>query len=162
MDELRVMAAQLMEKELPVVPVVNAGEMQSAPSLANPNVNASCTKSSVREAQSSVLEAPSSNYSLVALRSLANEFLAKVKAKVDQVLFFRLRLKVDVSGDIMRRLGQVLSQLGLKPKLLFGLNVRGRRLSRGLFVRHKVKRVRSNVDGEGVPGSTAAKNWWCF
>jgi hypothetical protein len=48
-DELRVMVAQLVE-ELSVVPVVNAGEVGSAPSLADPAVNASCTKSSVREA----------------------------------------------------------------------------------------------------------------
>jgi hypothetical protein len=61
----------------------------------------------------------------VALRSLANEFLAKVRAEVDWVLFFGLGLKVDTSGDIRRRLGQVFSWLGLKPKLLFGLKVRG-------------------------------------
>jgi hypothetical protein len=45
-----------------------------------------------------------------------------------------------VSSDIRRRLGQVFSLLGLKPKLLFGLNVRGRRQTRGLSVRRKVKR----------------------
>ena len=75
----------------------------------------------------------------MALRSLAKEFLVKVRAEVDQVLFFGLGLKVDASGDIRRRLGHVFSQLGLKPKLLFGLKVRGRCSSCGLSMRHKVK-----------------------
>jgi hypothetical protein len=47
--------------------------------------------------------------------------------------------------------------LGLKPKLLFGLNMRGRRQTRELYVRRKVKRVRSNAGGEGVLGSIAEK-----
>jgi hypothetical protein len=97
-DELRLMVAQLVEKELPVVPAVNVGEVGSEPSLVDPAGNASCTKSSV-------LEAPSPDYSLVALRSLVNEFLAKVRAEVDRVLFFGLGLKVDPSSDIRRRLG---------------------------------------------------------
>jgi hypothetical protein len=156
-DELRLMVAQLVEKELLVVPGVNAGEVGTTPSLVDLAVNASCTKSSVREAQSSILEAPSPDYSLVVLRRLANDFLAKVRAEVDRVLFFGLGLKVDASSDIRRRLGQVFSRLGLKPKLLFGLNVRGRRQTRGLSVRHKVKRVRFNAGGEGVPGSAAEK-----
>ena len=49
-DELRVMVAQLVEKELPEVPAINASEVGSTPSLVDPAVNASCTKSSIREA----------------------------------------------------------------------------------------------------------------
>ena len=93
----------------------------------------------------------------MALSSLANDFLVKVRVEVDQVLFFGLGLKVDTLSDIRRRLGQVISRLGLKPKLLFGLNVRGRRQTRGLSVRRKVKRVWSNAGGEGVLGSAAEK-----
>jgi hypothetical protein len=137
-DELRLLVVQLVEKELLVVPAANPGEVGTAPSFADPTMNTSSTKLPVREAQSSILEAPSPDYTLVALRSLANDFLAKVRREVDRVLFFGLGLKIDVSSDIRRRLGQVLSRLGLKPKLLFGLNVRGRRQTRGLDVRRKV------------------------
>jgi hypothetical protein len=153
-DELRLLVAQLVEKELPVVTAANAGEVVTAPSSADPAVNTSSTKLPVREAQSSVLEASLPDLSLVALRSLANDFLAKVRKEVDRVLFFGLGLKIDASNDIRRRLGQVCSRLGLKPKLLLGLNVRGRRLTRGLYVRRKVKRVRPSAGGEGVPESS--------
>jgi hypothetical protein len=153
-DELRLLVAQLVE-ELPVVPAANAGEVGTAPSSADPAVNTSSTKLPVREAQSSVLVASLPDLSLVALRSLANDFLAKVRKEVDRVLFFGLGLKIDASSDIRRRLGQVCSRLGLKPKLLLGLNVRGRRQTRGLYVRRKVKRVRPCAGGEGVPESFA-------
>jgi hypothetical protein len=76
-DELRLLVAQLMEKELPVVPAANAGEVGTTPSFADPAVNTSSTKLPVKEAQSSVLEAPSPDYSLVVLRRLANDFLAR-------------------------------------------------------------------------------------
>ena len=59
------------------------------------------------------------------LRSLVMDFLAKVRAEVDQVIFFGLGLKVDASSDIRRRMGRVFSRLGLKPKLLFGFKLRG-------------------------------------
>jgi hypothetical protein len=51
---------------------------------------------------------------------LARDFLAKIKAEVDRIIFFGLGLKVDALSGIRRRLGRVLSRLGLKPKLLFG------------------------------------------
>ena len=125
-EELHLLVAQLVGKELLVVLAANAEEVGTSPSLADLAMNASCTKSPVREAQSSVLEAPLPDYSLVALRRLVNDFLAKVRVEVDRVLFFGLGLKVDMSNDIRKRLGQVFSRLGLKPKLLSGLNVRGR------------------------------------
>jgi hypothetical protein len=70
---------------------------------------------------------PSPNSTMEALRCLANDFLAKVRTEVDRVLFFGLGLKVDASSAIKRRMGRVLSRLGLKPKLLFELKWRGRR-----------------------------------
>jgi hypothetical protein len=70
---------------------------------------------------------PSPNSTMEALRCLASDFLAKVRAEVDRVLFFGLGLKVDASSAIKRRMGRVLSRLGLKPKLLFELKWRGRR-----------------------------------
>ena len=54
------------------------------------------------------------------LRSLAMEFLAKMRAKVDWVIFFGLGLKIKASRDIRRRLVRAFSWLGLKPKLLLG------------------------------------------
>ena len=77
--------------------------------------------------------------------------------EVNRVVFFGLGLKVDALSDIGRRMGRVFSMLGLKPKILLGLTVRGRRHTRGLLMRRKVKRVRSNADGEGVPGLAAEK-----
>jgi hypothetical protein len=67
-----------------------------------------------------------------AVRSLAKDFLAKIRSKVDRIIFFGLGLKVDASSGIRRRLGRVLSRLGLKPKLLFGDKWRGRRKACGL------------------------------
>ena len=58
-----------------------------------------------------------------ALRSLAMEFLAKVRAKVDRVIFFGFGLRVKASTDIRRRLSRMLSRLGLKPKLLHGFKL---------------------------------------
>jgi hypothetical protein len=55
-----------------------------------------------------------------ALRSLAMEFLSKVRAEVDRVIFFGLGLRNNRSMDIRRRLGRALSRLGLKPKILHG------------------------------------------
>jgi hypothetical protein len=92
---------------------------------------ASCSKSSVMDAQAhmSVLGSslwPSPDGMMEALRCLANDFLAKVKAEVDRILFFGLGLKVDASSAIKRRMVRVFSRLGLKPKLLFGFNWRRR------------------------------------
>ena len=59
------------------------------------------------------------------------DFLAKVRAEVDWVIFFGLGLKVKASRDIRRRMVWVFSRLGLKPKLLLGCNLRGKRNLRG-------------------------------
>jgi hypothetical protein len=71
-DELRILVVHLVEKTLPVVPVVNAGEVGCA----------SRSKSSVMEAQAPVSDLgsslrsrwPSPDCSLEALRSLAMDF----------------------------------------------------------------------------------------
>jgi hypothetical protein len=68
------------------------------------------------------------------LRSLAMEFLAKLRAEVDRVLFFGLGVKIKASRDIRRRLVQALSRLGLKPKLLIGRRKHKRKAS-GLLLR---------------------------
>jgi hypothetical protein len=66
---------------------------------------------------------------------LGKGFLVKVKAEVDRIMFFGLGLKVDALSNIRRSMGRVLSRLGLKPKLLFGLKWRGRRKTSGLSMR---------------------------
>jgi hypothetical protein len=121
-DELRILVTNLMEKALLVVDVDIAREVGCA---ANAGVVgcASCSKLSVMDTQAhmSVLGSslwPSPDGTMEALRCLANDFLAKVRAEVDRILFFVLGLKVDASSAI-KRMGRVLSQLGLKPKLLF-------------------------------------------
>ena len=105
MDELRILVAHLVEKALPMIAAVNAGEVGCA----------SCSKLSVMEAQAPMSDVgsslrsrwPSPNCSLEALRSLA-----MVRAEVDRVLFFGLGLKVDASSDVRRRMGWVFSRLG--------------------------------------------------
>jgi hypothetical protein len=64
------------------------------------------------------------------MKSLAMDLLARVRAKVDRVIFFGLGLKVKATRAIRRRLGRVISRMGLKPKLLFGSKLRGRRRPR--------------------------------
>ena len=91
---------------------------------------------------------PSPDGTMEALRCLANDFLAKVRAEVDRVLFFGLGLKVDASSAIKRRMGRVLSRLGLKPKLLFGFKWRGRH--RPLAV---LSRFKKNVDVVRAPNA---------
>jgi hypothetical protein len=71
------------------------------------------------------------------LRSLAMEFLAKLRTKVDRILFFGLGLKIKATRDTRRRMVQVLSRLGLKPKLLIGRNKYKRKAS-GLVLRPKL------------------------
>jgi hypothetical protein len=130
--------AQLVAKVLPVVPVVNAGVVGSPPTFADVLVAPpGGLKSSFVEAQASievssglgsVLPMGGGSFLTEALRSQAVEFLAKVRAEVDRVIFFGLGLKLNISKDITRRLGRVFSQLGLKPKLLLGVHLRGRRM----------------------------------
>jgi hypothetical protein len=156
-DELRILVVHLVEKTLPVVPAVNAGEVGCA----------SRSKSSVMEAQAPVSDLGSSlrsrwplpDCSLEALRSLAMDFLAKVRAVVDRVIFFGLGLKVDASSDIRRRMGWVFSRLGLKPKILFGLKLRGRRKTSGLSMLPNplvvVSRIKSNAGVVWIPNSVS-------
>jgi hypothetical protein len=130
-----------MERALPVAPAINAEVVGKTQSFEDPAVKvgevvcASRSKSLVKESQASVSIA---GFSVMeAVRSLAREFLMKIRAKVDRIIFFGLGLKVDESRGIRRRLGQVLSRLGLKPKLLFRDKWRGRRKACGLTVRPK-------------------------
>jgi hypothetical protein len=127
-DELRLMIAQLAVKAVPVV------HSQSPPAevlVAPPAVvNSSCVEVQVPSEVGSVLgrEFPMGGGLCLteALWSLAKEFLAKVRAEVDRVLFFGLGQRINASMDIRRRLGRGLSRLGLKPKLLHGFILRGR------------------------------------
>jgi hypothetical protein len=70
------------------------------------------------------------------LRSLAMEFLAKLRTEVDRILFFGLGLKIKATRDTRRRMVQALSRLGQKPKLLIGRNKHKRKAS-GLVLRPK-------------------------
>jgi hypothetical protein len=124
LDKLRILVANLVEKALPMVHADIDGEVGCA---ANAGVVgcASCSKSSVMDVQAhmSILGSslwPSPDGMMEALRCVANDFLAKVRAEVDRILFFGLGLKVDAVSAIKRRMSRVLSRLGLKPKLLFG------------------------------------------
>jgi hypothetical protein len=136
-DELRLLIAQLVVKVLPAVPVVNAGVVGSPPSFADLLVAPPRgLKSSFVEAQALVevcfdlgrcLPMGGGTYLMEALRILAMEFLAKVRAEVDRVIFLGLGLKINASRDIRKTMIRVFSRLGLKPKLLFGFNLRGRR-----------------------------------
>jgi hypothetical protein len=157
-DELHLLMAQLATKVSPAVPVVNTGVVGSPPTFADVLVAPpGGLKSSFVEAQApmevssglgSVLPMGGGSFLTEALRSLAVEFLAKVRAEVDRVIFFGLGLKLNVSKDIRRRLGLVFSQLGLKPKLLHGFHLRGRR-KRCL---RPVTRVKADGGSEWVPG----------
>jgi hypothetical protein len=152
-DELRLLNAQLPVKAPPAVPVPSAGVVGSQPTfaevLAAPPGGA---LSSCVEAQAS-LEASSGlgrelsmgggSCLMEALRTLAMEFLSKVRTEVDRVLFFGLGLRTKASMDIRRRLGRMLSRLGLKPKLLHGFKLRGRRKS-------PVSRVKPIGGGERI------------
>jgi hypothetical protein len=70
------------------------------------------------------------------MRSLAMEFLAKLKTEVDRILFLGLGLKIKVSRDRRRRMVQALSRLGLKPNILDG-RCKHKRMSSGLVLRPK-------------------------
>jgi hypothetical protein len=151
-DEMRILVAHLMEKALSVV---HADIDREVGCVANAGVVgcASCSKSFVMDAQALMSNLGSSLWPLPdgtmeALRCLVNDFLAKVRVEVDRVLFFGLGLKVDASSAIKRRMSWVLSRLGLKPKLLFGLKWRGR--CRPLAV---VSCFKTNVDVVRVSNS---------
>jgi hypothetical protein len=95
------------------------------------------------------------------VRCVATDFLAKVRAEVDRVLSFGLGLKIDASCDIKRRIGQALSRLGLKPKLLFGLKWRERRRHSVVVSRFKMiangVRVLVSSSGQGVEDASSEK-----
>jgi hypothetical protein len=96
-----------------------------------------------------------------AVRCVATDFLAKVRAEVDRVLSFGLGLKIDASCDIKRRIGRALSRLGLKPKLLFGLKWRERRRHSVVVSRFKMiangVRVPVSSSGQGVEDASSEK-----
>jgi hypothetical protein len=149
-DELRILVVNLVEKALPVVYADIDGEVSCTANVGVVGC-ASCSKSSVMDAQARMSVLGSSLWQLPdgmmeALRCLANDFLVKVRAEVDRILFFGLGLKVDASSAIKRRMGQVLSRLDLKPKLLFGFKWRRRR--RPLAV---LSRFKKNADVVRVP-----------
>jgi hypothetical protein len=163
-DELRLLITQLAAKVLPEVPIVNAGVAGSPPAFADVLVAPpGGVKSSLVETQdtmevnSDLGRVPPMGGGFVwmeALRSMAMEFLAKVRADVDRVICFGLGLKINASKDIRSRLGRVFSRLGLKPKLLHGFILRGRRkrlTTRGLS--YAVSRVKPNGGGEWDPDS---------
>jgi hypothetical protein len=95
---------------------------------------------------------PSPDGMMEALKCLANDFLAKVRVEVDWILFSGLGLKVDALSAIKRRMGQVLSWLGLKPQLLFGFKWRGR--CRPLVV---LSHFKKNGDVVRVPNSFSSQ-----
>jgi hypothetical protein len=166
-DELRTLLAHLVEKVSPAV--VIAGEVDSSPSFVEVVTPPGGVKPPLMEAQAPVTDLgsrlrplrTSSDCSSEVLRRLAMDFLAKVRAEVDRILFFGLGLKIGPSRDIRRRMGRLFSQLGLKPKLLFGFKQRGRCKSRGLSLRPRssavVSRIRSNAGVDWVPVSDAGQ-----
>jgi hypothetical protein len=158
-DELRSIVAHLDGKALPMVLDVIDEEVGCVASTrvagctnAEVVVCASCSKSFAMDAQThkSVMGSnlgPLPKFTMEAMRCVATDFLAKVRAEVDRVLFFGLGLKVDALCDIKRRMGRALSRLGLKPKLLFGLKWRGRR-RHSVVVSH-FKTIANGVRGKG-------------
>jgi hypothetical protein len=121
-----------------MVPAINAEEVGKMQSFEDPAVKAeevacaSHSKSPVKEQASMMiagsnlgLQWPSLDCAMEAVKSLERDFLAKIRAEVNRIIFFWLGLKVNVSSGIRRRFGRVLSRLGLKPKLLFGDKWRG-------------------------------------
>jgi hypothetical protein len=148
-DELRTLVAHLTETDLPEISVANAGEVGRSPlATVVAAVPPGGLKSPVVEAQAQHRR-PSPDCSLEALKSLAMVFLARIRAEVDRVIFFGLGLKVDATRDIRSRLGRVLSRMGLKPKLLFGSNLRGRRKPRCSVASRRRRRASVSASGQG-------------
>jgi hypothetical protein len=148
-DELRSLVAHLTETDLPKISVANAGEVGRSPlATVVAAVPPGGLKSPVVEAQAQHRR-PSPDCSLEALKSLAMVFLARIRAEVDRVIFFGLGLKVDTTRDIRSRLGRVLSRMGLKPKLLFGSNMRGRRKPRCSVASRRRRRASVSASGQG-------------
>jgi hypothetical protein len=151
-NELRLLNAQLSVKALPAIPVPSAGVVGSQPTFAEVlvappgGVFSSCVEAQVSlEASSGLgreLSMGGGSSLTEALRTLAMEFLSKVRAEVDRVIF-GLGLRSKASMDIRSRLGRLLSPLGLKPKLLHGFKLRGRRKS-------AVSRVKPIGGGERI------------
>ena len=166
-EELRLLIAQLVVKVLPAVPVVNVEVVGSPPSYADVLVVApGGLKLSFVEALAlgevcfdggRCLLMGGGDCLMEAMRILAIEFLAKVRVEVDRVIFFGFGLKIKASRDTRKRMVWVFSWLGLKPKLLPGLNLRGRsRLKQsGRILRPRPldadSRVKANVGVIGVP-----------
>ena len=119
-DELRSLVKQIVERALSVASAINAGEVGKMQSFEDPAVKAgeefcaSRSKLPVKESQASVLIAGSNlglqwpwiDCAMEAARSLTREFLAKIRAEVDRIIFFGLGVKVDSSSGIWRRLGR--------------------------------------------------------
>jgi hypothetical protein len=153
-DELRSLLVQLVVNEMTKVSVLNAGVGGSALSFANDLVaTQGDLKKHAEEASVSVeansilgnqMDRGDGVESMVALRTLAMEFLWKFKAEVDRVICFELGFRVKASRDLRRRMRWVFSQLGLKPKDQFGCKMRGRckPRSRGLSVTPQKRRRR--------------------
>jgi hypothetical protein len=111
-DELRLMIAQLVAKVLPAV--VNAGVDGSPPSyakvLATPSggLKSSCVEALASDLGRWLLMGGGACL-MEALWSLAMEFLAKMRAKMDWVIFCRLGLNIKASRDIRKRMVRVFS-----------------------------------------------------
>jgi hypothetical protein len=78
------------------------------------------------------------------LRSQATEFLARMRAEVDRILFFGLGLKTIASRDVRKKLGRALSRLGLKHKLTLGWR-KSKSKACGLVLRPKSLVVNTRV-----------------
>jgi hypothetical protein len=113
-DEVRSLVVLPMETTLPEVSVETAGEVGSV-------VSAAVVTAVLPGGQKPT------GCSLEEMKSLAIDLLARVRAEVDRVIFFGLGLKVEATRANRKRLGRVLSRMGLKPKLLFGSKLRARR-----------------------------------
>jgi hypothetical protein len=162
MDELRILIVHLVAVVLPVALEENARVVGSPPPCVDVSV------ASPRGLKLSTVEArafveggsdlgscpPLSGVanSMEAMKILARDFLAKVRAEVDRVIFFGLGLKIKAIRVIRRKMARVFSRLGLKPKLLLGFNGRGRRKTSGPILRPKpvvaAFRVKYNVVSE--------------
>jgi hypothetical protein len=139
-EELRPLTAHLDTKFLPAV--ASAGEEGCQPSFAEVlAAPLGGMKSPGMEDLASILGSWTSMGGgaglTQVLRSLAMEFLAKLRTEVDRILFFGLGLKIKATRDTRRRMVQVLSRLGLKPKLLIG-RIKYKRKASGLVLRPKL------------------------